>query len=311
MKKWLIGCGIAVALLAIAAGLAVWYTVRNPMDLYERKTRRTLTGAGFTKHMANVSPGPQTFFEAGSGRPLVFLHGAGDQAGAWCKVAPRFTDRYRVLVVDLPGHGDSAPAEGPLPLTSVLDGFDAVMQERAPSDAVLVGNSMGAWIAMLYAERHPDAVTRIVAVNGGALRQAPAEGLTLTPADREEARKLMQALRDPSAPALPDFVLDDIVRRGKEGPIPRLFQAPDDLQANLMDDGRLAALATPVDLLWGASDGLMTLDYAHAMADRLPRARITEVAQCGHIPQNECPERFAAKLEEVLAMEPPAPDAGS
>ncbi len=125
------------------------------------------------------------------------------------------------------------------------------------------------------------------------------------PADREQARRVMAALRDPSSPPLPDDVLDDIVARAGTGPIARMMLDLAGMMGYLLD-GKLAEITTPVDLLWGESDGLMKVSYAEKMAAGLARARITLIPQCGHIPMGECPVRFAALLREILAREPPA-----
>jgi pimeloyl-ACP methyl ester carboxylesterase len=152
-------------------------------------------------------------------------------------------------------------------------------------------------------------VARAVLVNGGALLNVPVAGLTLTPADREEARRVMAAIRDPASPPLPDEVLDDIVARSRSGPTGRMMQDLAGLMAHLLD-GRLGEVEVPVDAIWGASDGLMPLDYARRMVDQLPRARLTVLEGCGHIPPSECPERFLAVLREVLARPPvPPPEA--
>ncbi len=291
--------------LVVAAGTG-WWVHKNPLRLYEIATRSGLERSGFAEGSIETRVGRQTYFTAGAGPTLVLLHGAGDQAGAWYRVAPGLADRYRVVVLDLAGHGDSDPGEGPLAMTAVVHGLEDVLADEgvAPAPVILVGNSMGAWMSLLYAEEHPERVERVVAVNGGSIVGEPA-GVTLTPANREEARKLMAALRDPSSPPLSDALLDDIVRRSREGPIGRLMARADDM-GQWLRDGRLDRVEVPVDLLWGASDGLMTLAYARRLEEGLPRARLTEVPNCGHIPQNECPERFAAALDEVLASDPPA-----
>ncbi|MEJ2084590.1 MAG: alpha/beta hydrolase, partial [Acidobacteriota bacterium] len=84
----------------------------------------------------------------------------------------------------------------------------------------------------------------------------------------------------------------------------RLLQAPMSFAPFLLD-GHLGELTVPVDLVWGASDRLMSLEYAARMLGELPRARLTEVPSCGHIPQNECPSTFAHILLGVLDSEPP------
>ncbi len=96
---------------------------------------------------------------------------------------------------------------------------------------------------------------RVVVVNGGPLRPETGD-LDLLPKDREEARRLMAALRDPASPPTPDLVLDDLVKRVAGGQVERMFQAWDDLESFLLED-RLGELGTPVDLLWGESDRYM------------------------------------------------------
>jgi pimeloyl-ACP methyl ester carboxylesterase len=168
---------------------------------------------------------------------------------------------------------------------------------------IVVGNSMGAWVGSLLALERPDLVQRLILVNGGG-KTAPGEGVSLVPANREEARKLMELLRSPDSPSVPGFVLDDIVRRAGRGPIGRIYQAADTIEAYLLDD-RLNQIETPVDMLWGADDGFMTLDYAKAMAEEIPASRVTEIPSCGHIPHRECPVAFVSALVEVLEQEPP------
>ena len=134
---------------------------------------------------------------------------------------------------------------------------------------------------------------------------APAHAVRdYSPADREAARRLMEAIRDPSFGPTPDYVLDDIVERGKDGPIARISAEAEDLVAHLLE-GRLGEVEVPVDLVWGESDQLLSLAYAERMAAGLQRSRLTTIAACGHHPANECPEKLAATLAEVLAKAPP------
>ena len=169
--------------------------------------------------------------------------------------------------------------------------------------AIVVGNSMGAWIATLLALKHPEQVERIVLVNGGALPGDPGSP-SLLPQNRQQAAQLMALLRDPAAPPLPDWLLDDLVRRAPTGPTARLTRDLPGLIANLLV-GRLGEVKTPADLLWGASDQLMTLAYAERMLAQLPAARLTLLEHCGHIPQLECAPAFVAALEKLVAGAPP------
>ncbi|HUO87518.1 MAG TPA: alpha/beta fold hydrolase [Thermoanaerobaculia bacterium] len=301
-KRW-------VAVLAVAAAVSAAAGEepggQGPLAARDAASRLALGEAGLERLEVEAAGRRLVLWRGGGGPDLVLLHGSGQQAGGWSAVAPGLSADFTVHALDLPGHGDSEPAEGPLPMADIVAGVEAYL-DSLEAPAILVGNSLGAWLATLRAHRHPERVARVVLVNGGALLNIPPAGVTLTPADREEARRAMAAIRDPASPALSDEVLDDIVRRGRSGPTPRMMQDLPSLMAHLLD-GRLGEVTVPVDLLWGASDRLMPLAYARRMEAELPRARLTVLEGCGHVPMNECPERFLVALRAVLALSPPAP----
>ena len=300
MKKILLTVIVLLLVLVLAGALAVYF---RPIALISAMNRRALVKAGFAKSTIDSPAGPQTVFTAGTGPTLIFLHGAGDNAGTWKEVAPGFTDKYHVVVADLAGHGESAPATGPLKFDTMLSGLDGVIARHA-APVTLVGNSLGAWLAMRYAERHPERVARVVAVDGGPLRGERVD-LAKLPADREEARQIWDAILDPGSPRIPDFILDDVVRVAHTGALGRMELA--DLQHSVVADERLQTFAVPVDLLWGEADRLVPLDYARRMEAQLPAVRLTGIPRCGHIPQGECPATFSAALRKVLAEPAPPP----
>ena len=289
-------------LLGAAAGAIFW---KRPLATLAWLGRRRLSAARFEKHFQTSAVGPQCVFSGGGGAPVVLLHGAGDQAGGWAKVAPRLAKSFAVVAVDLAGHGESAPASGSIPFATLLAGFDGAMKEIPQGKVTLVGNSLGAWVATVWAKDHPDRVQHLVLVNGGPLL-GDRPDLTLHPKNRAEADRTLAALRDPSAPMVPDFVVDDIIRVAATGPMGRLAAEPKNLNAYLLD-GRLGGFDVPVDLLWGASDKLVSVDYARRLAAQLPAARLTTIDRCGHAPQVECSERFAEALMKVLKDPLPAP----
>jgi pimeloyl-ACP methyl ester carboxylesterase len=296
---------LAAAFLLVVAGIVIFLIARmRPLAMYAASGRRALLSAGMAKASVPSPVGSQTFYRGGSGPVLVLLHGAGDQAAAWSIVAPKLLPGRTLVIPDLPGHGDSAPGKGPLAVETLLAGLSAVLDEGAPKGPVtIVGNSLGAWLATLWARDHPERVERIVLVNGGPLKHA-AEGLTLQPKDRAEARRAVEALRDPGSIRVPDFVLDDVVRVAATGPIARLAAASGGMERFVLD-GRLAEVTVPVEIVWGASDRMLPLSYAEKMLAGLPRARLTQLPRCGHVPQQECPAAFSQALLKLLAGLPP------
>ena len=299
-----LGLGAAALLLIILAG-GFWYIWKFPLSVYALMNNRALAGAGLTQSAVPCSIGAQSVWTGGAGQTLVLLHGAGDSAGSWSSIVKTFTPRYRVVIPDLAGHGNSAPAAGPLSVGQVLAGLEAVMQDGPQDPAIIVGNSLGAWAAMLYAREHPDRVARLVLVNGGAL-VGDRPDLSLMPKTREEAAALMTQLRDPGAEPVPGFVLDNVVREAQTGPIARLYQTAGEMGRYVLE-GRLSEITAPVDLIWGESDKLFSIAYARRMLVQLPAARLTTIPGCGHVPQQECPARFGTALSDVLTMPPPLP----
>lgn len=308
-----------IFLALLAATLILWSPPAGaqggPMDLFISFSRSQLVAQGFTRHAAEVAGHEMVWWEKGTGPTLVLVHGVADQAGTWFQVTPSLTENYRVLLVDLPGHGESAPVSGPLTMSTVVEGFESWLAAHAQTQEqtqeqtaetrapILVGNSMGAWVSILASFHRPELVERVVAVNGGPLR-ADTGALNLLPKDREEARRLMAALRDPNSPPTPDLVLDDLVRRAPHGQVARMFEELNDLENHLLD-GRLDEVITPVDILWGKSDRYMGRDYPHRLRAELPNVHLTLIPRCGHLPQAECPQHFAHLLGEILRQPKP------
>ena len=118
------------------------------------------------------------------------------------------------------------------------------------------------------------------------------------PKNREEMRASLNALVGPDAPAFPDYVIDDFVRRTPTGSFARVART--DLRPYILD-GKLSEIRVPVVLLWGDSDKLLPVAYAEALRAGLPRATLEVLPRCGHVSHRECPEEFVGALEKALA----------
>lgn len=304
LRFLLIGALLLVSLIVLAVGLVL----RHPFAVGEWMQQKALTNAGFERQQLGDAGDALVLFRAGEGPPLLFLHGVGEQAGAWAQVAPTLTDQFQVFLPDLPGHGESEPAEGDLPMATIVAGAEralAAASEERP--AVVVGLSMGAWIATLLAERHPEQVERLVLVAGGAL-PGEASGISLQPQSREEAARLIEKIRHPDSPEVPGHVLDALVRRGRTGPIARLSRDASGLAGHLLDEAALAAIGTPTDLLYGAADQMFPPDYGQRLEALLPASRLSVVERCGHAMTAECPKLLAEELARILAAPAPEPE---
>ena len=116
----------------------------------------------------------------------------------------------------------------------------------------------------------------------------------------ERLLAIMAQLRDPGSPAMPDYVLDDMVRQRTSSSLARFAGTAATMGAWLLDETQLATLRMPVRLLWGGADQMMTLDYARRLQAALPDAQLITIDRCGHVPQQEAPGRFLEALATVL-----------
>lgn len=296
LKRLLITAAIlGAALFAIVAWMVVSFR-REPIASLEKMSRLSLRLGGAEKHAIDTPNGRLVYWTRGEG-PVVFLvHGANDQAGLWSKSVARLEGSYRLVMPDMPGHGESDPGEGPIRFEMMLDALEALKEKESPDDPVaLVGNSLGGWIALLYALDHPSHVRQIVLENSGGI-SVDYKGPSLVPTTREEARAVVEATVARAA-AVPDFILDDLVRRAPTSQIARM--AGEDVASWVVDD-RVGAIAVPTTLIWGEEDKVAPVEYARRVQSMIPGAELRTIARCGHIPHNECPDDFATLLSEAL-----------
>ncbi len=302
------GLAIKIVLLLVFAAVSALIVFSilfflRPVATMVWLRRSALRRAGLRKIRLTTTVGGQIVWHGGAGPLLVLLHGAGDQAGTWNKVVPEMNRHFQLVIPDLAGHGQSDPAAGVLSLGTLLTALEQLLDAKPWRDAplVLVGNSLGAWMAMLYTHKCPQRVTRVILIDGGPIKAVSEIGIM--PKDREEARRALDAVLDPSTPRRPNFVLDDLVRVSNTGPISRLLAAGEEDMSKYLLDGKLASFQLPVDLIWGASDRLVPLDYAKKLQSQLPHSTLTVIEHCGHGPQLERPQELTRVLLQVLASE--------
>ncbi len=264
--------------------------------------------AELSSHSVASAAGVQHYLAAGSGTPLLLLHGIGSVAATWSTVAGSFLDDYRMVIPDLAGHGASAPLTGEIPFATLLTGLEAVMREACaePTDpAIVVGHSLGGWLACLLTINHPDLVRRVVLVNGPLLLPWP-EGLPLIPSDRAGVARLFAATSAANTPPVSDAMLDAYMAYAVNGPIGRIRYDPEEWKPYVLD-GHLQRFPRPVDLIWGMDDDLVSYANAELLLARLPVVRATRLEGCGHLPHIDCTQRFIEALCAVLARPVPAP----
>jgi pimeloyl-ACP methyl ester carboxylesterase len=252
--------------------------------------------------------------EAGTGRPVVLLHGLGGTFRYWLGTVSRLAGRHRMIAADVPGFGGSDIAARPFDLlaagTRLLEACEAIGAERP----VLVGHSLAGPVAACVAARFPERVGGVVLISSASLsRQRAWRRHVLVPvlraalrhprswenflAQNRSARRVVfrEMFVDPGALPAADT-------RMLVGGASLARQIRDALEATLAFDlgELLRTLPVPLGVVWGDLD--RTAPFADAeLALRLrPDATLRIVQGAGHMLMLERPDAFAEALDAVL-----------
>jgi pimeloyl-ACP methyl ester carboxylesterase len=115
-----------------------------------------------TIHFKNT---PISFTDEGKGTAIVFLHGFLENKKMWDAFVPEFTKKYRVITIDLLGHGNSEPLGYVHSMEDNADVVHAVLADLRIRKAAFVGHSMGGYVALAFAELYPEAIKGLVLLN--------------------------------------------------------------------------------------------------------------------------------------------------
>ena len=108
---------------------------------------------------------PKTL-ELGKGPTIVLVHDLGGNRSVWMPTVRKLLGKYRVVLVDLPGHGES-PAPDPFTFEAAAEALDLVLAKQNPDSTVLVGKGVGGMLALLDLKAHPGRVRGLVVIETG------------------------------------------------------------------------------------------------------------------------------------------------
>lgn len=254
---------------------------------YVARARERLARAGLTR----VELDGTVYWKGGAGEETIcLLHGANDHAGSWGWVVPALARSRRLIIPDLPGHGESEPCTGPIHMQFIVDRVAAILVAEGVSRLTLAGNSMGAWVAILHTLAHPEQVSRLILEAGGGL-SLPL-GVPLVASNREEAIRILHAAHGPRAP-LPEWTIDALITRSSDSPMLRLVTS--ELLSHLVDN-RLSEIKAPTTIIWGEHDGVIPRNYVERLHDGIAGSELVVITNAAHIPHMQQPERIVECL---------------
>ena len=245
------------------------------------------------------------YFDMGSGPVVVLLHGLGSRKDDWLPVLEPMAQKYRLLVPDQIGFGKS---DKPLPDYSIqtyVDFLNEFLRQLKVEKASLVGESLGGWIAGLYAVEisggaHLVPVEKLVLVDAGGLKQdQPLPDLN--PSSLTAMRGLMEVVFYDTS-----WLNEDALRKiftdklaVKDGYTVRSILSNPSRETQRLD-ARLGNIKVPTLVAWGKQDKLLPIASGERYAAGIAGAKFVSFEKCGHVPPMEKTEEFLAAVMAFL-----------
>ncbi len=307
---------IILALIALPLLVLALTYLLAPRTLFQFARNAVRRKGGLVQKSISVGGLDWPYLEGGNpaGKPLVLVHGFGGDKDNWAFYAPHVKQDYRLIFPDLPGFGE-ASRDPALDYSAVLQAerlrefFDALKLDRVH----LGGNSMGGYIALLFALAHPARLLSLTLFNNaGVLGTQPSELQGMIEAN-PSASPLV-----PRSPAETRQLLGFVVHRPRFIPgrflavlfsdtVPHLplldlifDQLADDMLNRPLND-RLDEVKMPVQIIWGRHDRLIDVTCAEVQHQGIAGSELVIFEDVGHVPMIELPAETARHHLAFLA----------
>jgi pimeloyl-ACP methyl ester carboxylesterase len=255
------------------------------------------------------------YLDVGAGLPVILIHGFGGSMWQWEQQQHALSQHFRVLTLDLPGAGLSDKPEIDYRPDQMLDFFVGFMDAVKIQQATLVGNSMGAGLAIGMALAHPTRVARLVLIDG--LPQHVMEKLT-SPSVRRALETsapswlvsfgnmlfgglmiesvLREIVYDPAL-LTPAVIERSNRNRQRPGLIKPIMTVRENLP--LWESGfatRVGEITHPTLVIWGEEDRVFPIAVGEELHQTIKGSRFIRIPKAGHIPQWERPDLVNQEL---------------
>jgi pimeloyl-ACP methyl ester carboxylesterase len=263
---------------------------------------------------------------AGSGPPVVLIHGMVNSSRHWESVALRLADQYRVIAPDLIGHGDSAAVRGDYSLGAHAASIRDLLAAIAVDRATIVGHSLGGGVAMQFFYQFPQRTERLVLISSGGLGRDVSP--MLRGAALPGASALLWLAAHPRVLSAVSEAGERLRQRGLSrgvylqaiaralGPLQQpgarkaflgtLRSVIDVHGQHVSARDRLYLLTSfPTLIVWGGRDHTIPVSHGRQAHEAIPGSRFETLPGAAHFPHLEDPEGLAAVLADFMQTTEP------
>ena len=285
-------------LVVILASLLLWGTRAGAQERLE-PAAKDATVFGYKLH----------YLEAGRGEPIILLHGTGGEGARWMPTIQGLAGNFHVIALDQVGFGQS---DKPLTIyhSGVFAGFLAqFMKTIGVPKAVVMGQSMGAGVALYLAVHHPEMVERLVLVDGGGYRSA-ADAPAAAPnwhnrqianaGTLEESREYMEKLYYDHSLVTDKLVEQNLILRLRSAYTIESMQTASERGLGGVTEDEVRGIKAPTLLVWGVNDPLSAVANADKLNGAIKNSRKVLFEKAGHYPFLEHADKFNQVVLEFL-----------
>jgi pimeloyl-ACP methyl ester carboxylesterase len=249
-----------------------------------------------------VSTTQVELFSGGSGPALLFLHGAGGNAG-WQPWHDELAKTYTVYVPSQPGFNGTERPDWVYTITDVAHFNRSLVQALGLSPYILIGSSMGGWVAAEMAAMCHDDLKSLILIDAAGLKPARGEIAEIFMVSTQTRQK--QRFYDPTqVPNIERYTRaltpeEQVVEHANREMASRLCWRP--YLHNLSLPHYLSKVSTPTLIVWGRQDAIIPLECGELYQQALPNATLKVIEHCGHSPALEKPHEFVQVVTTFLA----------
>ena len=247
----------------------------------------------------------------GDGEPLALVHGLAYDRNGWGRFPDLLAQRFRVVLIDNRGVGESDAPEGPYAVTQMAADVVAVLDDAGIERTNLFGVSLGGFIAQELALTYPERLAKLVlastAPGGPKAHPMPAAGLEAfgkyPTMEREAGLRLMveNSLGEHGVRDVPGLADEIFAYRLERAPSLAAWQAQAYAGATFDSYDRIGSIQAPTLVVQGGADNVVDPRNAELLAELIPNARVEIVPERGHLLVWEDSERVAELVTEFLS----------
>jgi len=236
------------------------------------------------------------YIDEGQGDVLLLLHGLFGALSNWEEVVNKFSQKYRVVIPLLPIYDMPLKEAG---LDWLVNHVHEFAKLKNLNDLTLIGNSLGGHIALIYALKYPDDVTRMVLTGSSGLFESGMGGSFPKRGNYEYIReRVAYTFFDPKV-ATKDLI-DEVFETTNS--IPKCMRivamAKSAQRHNMAKD--ITRIQVPTLLVWGLNDTITPPMVGHEFNRLIPNSKLRFIDKCCHAPMMEHPQIFNDYLEDFL-----------